>query len=179
MTGSQVYCFPSWQLHTALNCHYFTHVLLLKDGCDSIICQGLIYRQNVTLQVWMHEYGLLIMLNDSTMRIPNIVSLNAAILRVIIVKSRHHSPDIYFPVEWDGIPIMPQCETSWVTVIDWFMKTCAGIFQLNFLAYYLENIHILTVTEVHTTLGSDKQKKSDILNVWQHEVNFILQYCYF
>lgn len=118
---------------------------MLKDGGDSfamscadhlgdvITSQGLTCQQTFSLQVWTCEYGLLITLSDSNMHIPNIVSLNTAIVIIHLTST--------------SLLNEPQCKTSWVTT-DWFMKTCAGIFQLNFLANYL-----VTIKEVHTALG--------------------------
>lgn len=94
--ASQVCCCPSWQPCTAMSHQYFLHVSLLglvERRCDSlvmnggdrfgdvIISQGLTCQQTFTVQVSTHEYGSLITLSDSTVHIPNIVSLNTVILK--------------------------------------------------------------------------------------------------
>lgn len=52
------------------------------DHLSDVLCwQGLSCQQIFTSQVWKREHGLLIMLRDSSMHIPNIVSLNTAMLK--------------------------------------------------------------------------------------------------
>lgn len=87
---SQVCCFPLWiiSIYSMYHCQN-----LLNDACrgctmscaahlgDVLCWQGLNCQQIFTLRVWKREHGLLIMFRDSSMHIPNIASLNTALLK--------------------------------------------------------------------------------------------------